>query len=91
MHLHLDAVGGVAGDMFIAAVLDAFPELREPMLAQIRAAGLPPEVECRPVEHSDHALTGLRFSVNDPNEHVHRLANAHAERGVVDFGKLLHH
>ena len=33
MHLHLDAIGGVAGDMFIAAVLDAFPDLREPMLA----------------------------------------------------------
>jgi|KBSMisStaDraftv2_1062788.scaffolds.fasta_scaffold15204_3 uncharacterized protein (TIGR00299 family) protein len=77
MHLHLDAVGGVAGDMFIAAVLDAFPELREPMLAQIRAAGLPPEVECRPVEHRDHALTGLRFSVDDPHEHVHRHAHAH--------------
>jgi uncharacterized protein (TIGR00299 family) protein len=77
MHLHLDAVGGVAGDMFIAAVLDAFPERREPMLAAIRAAGLPPEVRCDLVEHRDHALTGLRFCVADPHDHAHRHAHAH--------------
>jgi uncharacterized protein (TIGR00299 family) protein len=27
MHVHLDAVGGIAGDMFAAAMLDAFPDL----------------------------------------------------------------
>ena len=26
MQIHLDAVGGVAGDMVVAALLDAFPE-----------------------------------------------------------------
>ena len=25
-HLHLDPLGGVAGDMFVAALLDAAPE-----------------------------------------------------------------
>jgi uncharacterized protein (TIGR00299 family) protein len=77
MHLHLDAVGGVAGDMFIAAMLDAFPEHRATMLEAIRAAGLPPEVRCDVVEHRDHALTGLRFAVDDPHEREHRHAHAH--------------
>jgi hypothetical protein len=75
MHLHLDAVGGVAGDMFIAAMLDAFPDLREPMLSAIRAAGLPSEVTCEVVEHRDHALTGLRFVVDDPHDQAHRRAH----------------
>lgn len=66
MHIHLDAVGGVAGDMFIAAMLDAFPDLRDGMLAAIRAAGLPPEVHVGLAEHQDHALTGLRFRVIEP-------------------------
>ena len=66
MHIHLDAVGGVAGDMFLAAMLDAFPDLRDGTLAAIRAAGLPAEVHVGLAEHQDHALTGLRFRVIEP-------------------------
>lgn len=78
MHLHLDAVGGVAGDMFIAAMLDAFPDLREPTLEAIGTAGLPVEVTCALVQHRDHALTGLRFVVDDPHERAHRRAHVQA-------------
>jgi uncharacterized protein (TIGR00299 family) protein len=68
MHLHLDAIGGMAGDMFIAAVLDAFPDLRDGMLEAIAAAGLPPQIHVGLAEHRDHALTGLRFKVVEPRE-----------------------
>ena len=68
MHIHLDAVGGVAGDMFIAAVLDAFPDLRDGMIEAIRSAGLPADVHIGFAEHRDHALTGLRFRVIEPRE-----------------------
>lgn len=33
MHIHLDIVGGIAGDMFCSAMLDAFPELESPLRA----------------------------------------------------------
>jgi len=68
MHIHLDALGGVAGDMFIAAMLDAFPNLRDGMVSAIHAAGLPAEVHLGVAEHRDHALTGLRFRVTEPRE-----------------------
>jgi len=42
LHLHLDPQGGVAGDMFTAALLDARPDLTARVMADI-AAVLPPE------------------------------------------------
>jgi uncharacterized protein (TIGR00299 family) protein len=39
--IHLDAVGGIAGDMFAAAMLDAFPALTDRVMADVRAV-LPP-------------------------------------------------
>jgi len=41
LHIHLDAVGGVAGDMFVAALLDARPDLCPRVVADL-AAVLPP-------------------------------------------------
>ena len=32
MHIHLDLIGGIAGDMFVAAMLDTFPDLEKPLL-----------------------------------------------------------
>lgn len=40
-HIHLDAVGGIAGDMFVAAMVAALPELEAPVMAAIDSA-LPP-------------------------------------------------
>ncbi len=62
-HVHLDAVGGVAGDMFAAAMLDALPMLRERVLADV-AAVLPhrPEVELLEPGESG-GLAVLRFGV----------------------------
>ena len=42
-HVHLDAVGGVAGDMFTAALLDALPALR-PRVFEDLAVVLPDDV-----------------------------------------------
>ena len=35
MQIQLDALGGVAGDMFVAAMLDAFPDWEAGVLASI--------------------------------------------------------
>ena len=42
LHVHFDAVGGVAGDMIVAALLDARPDLRDRVWADLGAV-LPPE------------------------------------------------
>lgn len=84
--IHLDPVGGVAGDMFIAAVIDAFPELRDGLIASIRAAGLPAGVELSLEAHRDHALTGLTFTVAEEQAEV---ADSHHHRTFLDIRREL--
>jgi uncharacterized protein (TIGR00299 family) protein len=70
MQIQLDALGGVAGDMFLAAMLDAFPDLEAGALASI-AAVLGEAARCRLVEHNDGVFRGRRFLVEDAAGHDH--------------------
>ena len=63
LEIHLDLVGGLAGDMFIAAVLDAYPQLESCVGSAIAALGdlCPVSIALHP--HRDDVLCGKRFSV----------------------------
>lgn len=78
LHVHLDPLGGIAGDMFVAALLDAWPEFADGAIAAVRAAGLGDEVRIEHRPHRDEVLVGSRFSVtrddtaaNSDHDHVH--------------------
>lgn len=85
-HIHLDPVGGVAGDMFISAVVDAFPDLQDGLIASILAAGLPAHINYRLQRHRDHALTGLTFTVGEERTGA---ASAHHHRTFRDIRREL--
>jgi uncharacterized protein (TIGR00299 family) protein len=55
--IHLDLVGGLAGDMFVAAIVDALPELEPAVLAAVRT--LQPQ-GAPPAEFGTTASGGLR-------------------------------
>ena len=78
IHVQLDAVGGIAGDMFVAALLDAFPELRARVLADA-AAILPAEAGAPQLEvgESGH-VKARRFGLAAPGAGDHRHEAAHA-------------
>lgn len=63
-HLHLDPLGGIAGDMVVAALLDAAPELLPE--AQALAARIGPGVGIEPVEQRDHGMRGKHLAVTLP-------------------------
>ena len=86
MHIHLDPVGGVAGDMFAAALLDAFPELADALAAGLAATRLHEIVTVRSEPFTDGILRGRRFhtapasgaSPADGPDHDHH--HHHADR-----------
>ncbi|NDZ12750.1 LarC family nickel insertion protein [Variovorax sp. WS11] len=87
--VHLDAVGGVAGDMFVAAVSGAFQELQFPLLECLSRLSLPVPARARFVAHSDHSLSGQRFEVvqseapslvAEPCAHAHHVSHTHGHR-----------
>lgn len=94
--IHLDAVGGVAGDMFVAALLDIRPDLWPRCEDAVAAMDLPDAVRITREAHNDGALAGSRFLVggispqgngrnHDPDSHTHwRDIRARLERAALD-------
>ncbi|MBX2854454.1 MAG: LarC family nickel insertion protein, partial [Rhodobacteraceae bacterium] len=80
--IHLDAVGGVSGDMFVAALLDARPDLIPICLQSVeaarRATQAPAGAAAQMAPHSDGVLTGTRFVVT-PDE-MATTAQGHGHR-----------
>lgn len=75
MHIHLDALGGVAGDMFAAALLDAFPEHQEGVRASVRAVDA--RIACALRPHNDGILSGARFVVSGPDAEPEPAGHGH--------------
>lgn len=63
LRIRLDLLGGMAGDMFMAALLDAFPEHLEGVLQSISVA-TGAQVRCALVPFNDGVLQGHRFDVS---------------------------
>jgi pyridinium-3,5-bisthiocarboxylic acid mononucleotide nickel chelatase len=63
LDIHLDPLGGLSGDMFVAALLDAFPEYWPHVQSTIASLKLGEEGECKLAPHRDHSFAGRRFLV----------------------------
>ena len=63
LEVHLDPLGGLSGDMFVAALLDAFPEHWPHVQSTIASLNLGAGAECELASHRDHSFAGRRFLV----------------------------
>ena len=79
--IHLDAVGGVAGDMFVAAMADALPQVQARVLADVRAVAPPGVTTVELAEGMSGAIRALRFRVgSSPDAADHRRRHDDVER-----------
>ena len=81
VHIHLDPVGGVAGDMFVAALLDMRPDLSDLVLGCIRKAGLGEDVHLQVAGFNDGILTGTKFGVTKGGKAAEDAAHHHHDHG----------
>jgi hypothetical protein len=71
--LHLNFSGGLTGDMFIAAVLDAFPRFEARVISAIDALDGPYPVVCSLVAYSGHEVIGHRFEIEPFDKYFGRI------------------
>ena len=80
MHLHLNPLGGLAGDMFCAALLDMHPELLTHVQETVALLEMPVPVQLA-LRDSDGIIKGSRFQVSPkhpPSPHHTRWKDIHA-------------
>jgi pyridinium-3,5-bisthiocarboxylic acid mononucleotide nickel chelatase len=75
LEVHLDPLGGIAGDMFVAAILDLRPDLEAGLIRALSDCPLIQDLRVKLLPHDDGVLTGRRFVVS--REKAHGAGHAH--------------
>ena len=90
MQIHLDPIGGWSGDMFVAAMLDAFPNFWPAVEAAVACLALGEEAACELAAHNDGILTGRRFVV-EAGQHHHNHSHSHDHPHSHNHSQDHHH
>lgn len=94
MHIHLDLIGGIAGDMFTAAMLDALPELEVDLFNDLEIIKDQAQVKFGLTPAMDKGLSGKRFNVelapaHDHSSHSHSHSHSHEHRSWKHIREML--
>lgn len=79
MNLHLTGAGALSGDMFIAAILDAFPHFEDRVLGTIDALDALYPVACSLEAHVGAGSAGKRFDIQPFDRYFGRIPYAFAD------------
>ena len=65
-HFHLDPIGGISGDMFLATMLDFMPQLKADVIQSMREAGLPDDWLVETSITKNHSMRGTHVRIQPP-------------------------
>ena len=89
IEIHMDPLGGIAGDMFVAALLHLRPDLETGLAHAISLCPLIGDIHVEFAPHDDGVLTGRRFVVRraggGEDAPGHRHGAAHGDNSHVDW------
>ena len=72
IHIHLDPIGGISGDMFIAAMIDAETKLKKIAIETAKLILKESKLDIRKVKQNHIQGTSLYVNVKDINKQHHR-------------------
>lgn len=84
--IHLDLIGGISGDMFVAALVDALPALAAPILAELAAMRTSTEPDPAFRETSSGSLRAQGFGIAAAKAGAWRTTSAIAGNGPTATG-----
>lgn len=87
-HVHIEPVGGIAGDMFVSAMLDAFPDSVESCLKDLQQAGVLQHVDVQLEAGISKGLAVKRFNVSHLTDKPKRTGNYRDIRDWLEKGGL---
>lgn len=87
-HVHLEPVGGIAGDMFVAAMLDLFPEHRDACWQDLMDCGVMEQVDITLQSGLSKGLAVRRFDVSLKASPAKRTGSYSDLRQWLDHGAL---
>lgn len=87
-HIHIEPVGGIAGDMFVSAMLDAFPQSAEHCWKDLEQAGVLRHVDVKLAPGTSKGLAVKRFIVSHLTDKPTRTGNYRDIREWLERGDL---
>ena len=87
-HIHIDPVGGAAGDMFVAAMLDLLPALHSVCLNDLDVSGVLEHVSVELESGDSQGLSVKRFQVKNVGENPRATGHYSNLRSMLDASLL---
>ena len=75
--IHLDPVGGISGDMFLAAVLDVHPHWAAELPGVLETLGIGAKLRLEHRPHDNGILTGSRMLIEETGDADHHHGHEH--------------